>query len=400
MKEGWKYEPLSSICNIVGRIGFRGYTKADFVTAPADGAITLSPTNIIDGELSFEKCSYINWDKYYESPEIMIKEGDIVLVKTASIGKCAFVRKLPHETTLNPQFVVLKDLKIDGQFLTHYLHSDTAQFIMRQFASGAAIPTFSQKKLGTMVIPFPPLPEQRAIVAHLDATFAAIDAMKAKTAEELANAKALFEAALREAMQPKEGWEEKTLGEIGICQTGTTPAKSNSENYGCYMPFVRPSEINKDGMGGILYDTELKLSEEGAAKSRLIPKGSILMVCIGATIGKTGVTDRTIACNQQINSVTPKDDINSKYIYYALISPWFQEMVMKEGRSAQATLPIISKGKWEKLSILVPPLATQQSIVSRLDTLRSLLTSLEEKYSKLMADCDALKQAILRETFE
>ena len=72
MKEGWEYKKLDDICTIVGRIGFRGYTKADLVDSPNDGAITLSPSNITNGELDFSKCTYISWDKYNESPEIML----------------------------------------------------------------------------------------------------------------------------------------------------------------------------------------------------------------------------------------------------------------------------------------------------------------------------------------
>lgn len=110
MKQGWEIKKLGEVCDIYGRIGFRGYTKQDLVTSSQEGAITLSPSNVDDGKLCFDKCSYISWDKYEESPEIMVYEGDIVLVKTASIGKCAIVTQLPHKTTLNPQFVVLKTL--------------------------------------------------------------------------------------------------------------------------------------------------------------------------------------------------------------------------------------------------------------------------------------------------
>ena len=127
MKKGWEYKKIDDISKIVGRIGFRGYTKNDLVSRPELGAITLSPSNIVNGELSFEKSSYISMMKYEESPEIMLAKGDVVLVKTASIGKCAIVRDLPHKATLNPQFVVFKEIVINNEFFAYYIKSPIFQ---------------------------------------------------------------------------------------------------------------------------------------------------------------------------------------------------------------------------------------------------------------------------------
>ena len=70
----WTVSRIKYIADIFGRIGFRGYTKEDFVDE-GEGAISLSPSNINGMDMSYEKCSYISWKKYYESPEIMVKEG-------------------------------------------------------------------------------------------------------------------------------------------------------------------------------------------------------------------------------------------------------------------------------------------------------------------------------------
>ena len=100
-----EWKTLGEVCKIVGRIGFRGYTRNDIVEK-GNGAISLSPTNIINQNLvlSADKNTYISWDKYFESPEIMIKEGDIILAKTASVGKAALIRELTEKATINPQW--------------------------------------------------------------------------------------------------------------------------------------------------------------------------------------------------------------------------------------------------------------------------------------------------------
>lgn len=152
---------LGEICEIVGRIGFRGYTREDLVDNECDGAISLSPSNIIDGELDYTNSTYISWAKYNESPEIMINEGDIVLVKTASVGKCALVKVLPHEATINPQFVVLKKLKINPFYLNTCLQGDYGQRCIKSYTSGSTIPTFTQKQLATMSVVVPPSEKQK-----------------------------------------------------------------------------------------------------------------------------------------------------------------------------------------------------------------------------------------------
>ena len=120
-KEGWEEKTLGEICLIVGRIGFRGYTRKDIVTNKKDGAITLSPSNIVNGNMCYNNCTYISWFKYNESPEIKIQNGDILIVKTgSSYGKSAFVENLPHKATINPQFVVLKDIKINHKLLLYH----------------------------------------------------------------------------------------------------------------------------------------------------------------------------------------------------------------------------------------------------------------------------------------
>ena len=169
-EKGWEVKSLGGFCEIKGRIGFRGYTKNDFVSNSNEGAISLSPTNIVNGSMDYSKCSYVTWDKYFESPEIMIQNGDILLVKTgSSYGKCSLVRQLPHEATINPQFVVIKDIKQNNIYITFVLSSDYAKHQYDRFVLGTAIPTFSQKSLSSLPIPLPPLPLQPEFASKIEA---------------------------------------------------------------------------------------------------------------------------------------------------------------------------------------------------------------------------------------
>ena len=126
--------------------------------------------------------------------------------------------------------------------------------------------------------------------------------------------------------------------------------------------------------------------------------GSILMVCIGATIGKIGFVDRNVSCNQQINSLKVKKELESKFVFYAMRSKSFYEQVIHN--SAQATLPIINKGKWETLIIAYPKSKLeQQNIVKKLDTLLIETKNLETIYQQKVKDLEELKKSVLQKAF-
>ena len=169
-EQSYNYKPLDTFCKIVGRIGFRGYTRDDFVETAKDGAISLSPSNIVNGDMDYSKCSYITWSKYNQSPEIMIANGDILVVKTgSSYGKVAMVKNLPHQASINPQFVVLKDIRCNRLFLEYYLKTPFARDKYEEFVIGTAIPTFSQKKLGSLPVVNYPLDLQNDFAKKIEA---------------------------------------------------------------------------------------------------------------------------------------------------------------------------------------------------------------------------------------
>ena len=160
----WEKQKLCDISSIVGRIGFRGYTTNDIVEKGM-GAIALSPTNIVNNQLTYDKDNtYISMSKYEESPEIMIKRGDVIFVKTGStVGKVAYVDKMICKTTLNPQVVVLKDIKCDNYILSVIMSTRNFQNKIQRITVGGAVPTLSQVAMGNIFISLPAAKEQEKI---------------------------------------------------------------------------------------------------------------------------------------------------------------------------------------------------------------------------------------------
>jgi type I restriction enzyme S subunit len=180
-------------------------------------------------------------------------------------------------------------------------------------------------------------------------------------------------------------WKWTRLLDLGATQTGTSPSSARDELFGDFIPFVKPAdldgpEITYDGFG---------LSEEGMGHSRVAPANSVMMVCIGGTLGKINCTSRDVCFNQQINSVTPFIGGLHRYISMALKSSYFQDLAW--AKAGIGTLPIISKGKWEVLPIPLPPLAEQHRIVAKVDALMALCDRLEAS----LTTADTTRQRLL-----
>ena len=195
----WNVKKLKFSCKLFGRIGFRGYTADDLVEE-SEGAITLSPTNMNNFNLDYSKCSYLSWDKYYESPEIMVEVGDVLLVKTASVGKCSYVDYLPKETTVNPQILVLKEHKDCSKFVAYLFHTSIGEAYIDTTKGGSTIYTISQEKIGNFEFAFPPFTEQQRIAEFLDRKCAEVDEMIALQEQIIEELKAYKQSVITEAV--------------------------------------------------------------------------------------------------------------------------------------------------------------------------------------------------------
>lgn len=179
----WDVKRLKEVSVLFGRIGFRGYSTDDLVYE-GEGAISMSPSNMTEGVVSLDKCTWLSWEKYYESPEIQVQPGDVIMVKTGStLGKTAFVQSVTVPMTINPQLMIFKQVKCSNRFLFYYVSSKVVQDVIPLHNTGSTIPTMTQEGIGKLPFPHPPLPEQAAIAAYLDEETAKLDALVAKVEE-------------------------------------------------------------------------------------------------------------------------------------------------------------------------------------------------------------------------
>ncbi|HEF2515311.1 TPA: restriction endonuclease subunit S [Campylobacter jejuni] len=191
-----------------------------------------------------------------------------------------------------------------------------------------------------------------------------------------------------------QGWEVKTLSEIGEIITGSTPSKSNVEFYGKDYPFFKPSDFEQ---GYFLENAGDNLSKLGFGKARQLPPKTILVVCIGS-LGKVALTRVIGSCNQQINAIIPHKNIISEYIYYYCISSKFQSILFS--KAPQTTLAIFNKTEFSKLEIIYPKdIKEQERIVGILDFAFSKIDENIKKAKENLANIDELMQSALQKAF-
>lgn len=401
----WKWIRLGEIVEIFGRIGFRGYTKDDLVEKGC-GAITLSPSNIINGKFDYSNCTYISWEKYFESPEIMVEDGDVILCKTASVGKVARAIDLPEKATINPQFVIFKDVQCNAEYLNYLLASPASQRQFADFTCGTSIPTFSQERLANLLCAIPPLEEQKRIVAKLDEIFSELDKVEGNQNNLVDIQDKLQSKILKLAIQgklveqrPEEGtaiellkksnkyydilmktdapfnipenWEWIKLGNVMDIERGGSPRpiKSYITNDSNGINWIKIGDVDKGGK--YICSTAQKIKPEGEKKSRKVYPGDFLLTN-SMSFGRPYISKIEGCIHDGWLLLRNKYNVfDLDYLYLLLSSSFAYEQFSQ--KASGATVDNLNKDKVFNLSIPLPPLKEQKRIVEKVNEIISYI---------------------------
>lgn len=165
--ENWTENKIKYTAKVNGRVGFKGYSKDDLV-GPDEGAYTIGGKHISTNKLNLDEPEYISWEKYYESPEIMIHKNDIIMAQRGTLGKVVIIEEDIGEATINPSLVLLNKIVINNKFLYWIINSDVIRKNIDVVNTSTAVPMISQTQIGNFKICIPPREEQDEIVKYLD----------------------------------------------------------------------------------------------------------------------------------------------------------------------------------------------------------------------------------------
>lgn len=375
MKKGWKEIKLGEYCDV--RDGTHDSPK--YVQ---NGYPLVTSKNLKGSFIDYTNIKYITKDDYIKINErSKVDVGDILFAMIGTIGNATLVEEEPTFAIKNMALFKTNSM-LQGRFLRYYFQNNTILDDMRYKAKGTTQPFVSLGYLRNLKIQVPTIIEQKEIVEYLDSSFAKIDKLKENAAKNLEEAKALFQSALKDALEPKEGWEEKTLKEIceKIFAGGDAPKNFTLEKNKTNNIPIFANAVKNDGLYG--YTDKAVVTEP--------------CVTIAARGSGTGFTLRRytpfVPIVRLIVALPQREKISIDFLYYFLV----KTNVSSSGSAIpQLTIPMIKAYR-----CVFPPLSEQQSIVSFLDSLSEKVNTLQQNYSRICDECDALKQAILRQVFE
>ncbi len=375
MKEGWEYKKLGEVATFTRGLT---YSKNDETEISDNIVLRSNNVDLSTGKLNFDELKYLK-PEFSIPEEKLVKKGSLLMCMSNGskihLGKVALINEDYPYAFGGFMALVTPNEELNPQFFYYSLSSPEYKGFIKKLSEGANINNIKVKELELFTIPIPPLSEQQSIVDYLDAAFAKIDAMKANAEKALNEAKALFQASLKEMLEPKEGWEEKKLIKEFSLKSG--------ENLSAKNQVIGPYPVY-GGNGIIGYHNQYNLSGD-----------QILIGRVGALCGnihyikeRIWVTDNAFVVNNISSSW------NMLFLSYEL------EYINLNQYASQTAQPVISNKSMKDVSIFQPSLPEQQSIVATLDSLKSKVDRLQANYEKISQECDALKQAILRQVFE
>ena len=353
----WEQRKLGDSCKLNGRIGFRGYTEKDIISKEAGGVLTFSPTNIVDNKLTIEcKNTYITREKYDESPEIKISNGDILFVKTGStLGKSALVAGLKEDASINPQIVVMRVEKDTENFMSNVLITDR---VMKQVAAvkiGGAVPTMTETELKNFTYFAPAEKEEKKKIGD---HFRTLDNLIT-----LHQRKPYFWNKFIVI-----DWEQRKLPEFVSFFNGLTYTPDDVEETGTLV--LRSSNVKN----GEIVDADNVYVNDKAVTSENVHEGDIIVVVRNgsrALIGK----------HAQIKASMPNTVIgafmsgmrseHSSFVNALLDTSAFENEIAK---NMGATINQITGYMFSKMEFMIPSGDEQQKIGEHFQSLDNLIT--------------------------
>lgn len=161
----WNVERLGSEAYIKARIGWKGLSSEEYTD---EGPYLIAGKHILRTNILWEKCDHISMERYEESPEIMLRNDDVIMTKDGTIGRVAHIESLNDKATINGTMMLIRPLEnLEGKFIYYYFQSTRFQRLIKEKVSGSSIPHIFQRDLVEFKIPVPPLNEQRKIVEIL-----------------------------------------------------------------------------------------------------------------------------------------------------------------------------------------------------------------------------------------
>lgn len=370
--QNWEYKNLEEVCEInIGRTPERG-TASNWDKNKETNNVWLSIADLNNSENGYisDSTEYVS-DKAVPKMKL-VRANTLLMSFKLTIGRCAITGVDLYTNEAIAALPIKNENELDLFYLKYYLE----MFDWNKLTEGDVKvkgKTLNKEKLKTVPVLLPSLEEQKRIVKILDEKFAQLETVKANAKANLQNAKDLFQSQLTKVFS-NTTWEKKRFEELFKLKSGDY-LNSKSVVKGDYPIY--------GGNGIIDYHKEFNLDGD-----------NIIIGRVGALCGNVRYLSEPIWLTDNAFKLSFIDfEYDYKFITYLL------NHLNLRSYARQAAQPVISNSSLKDIEIPLPPLLEQKSIVEQLDSLSEKVRSLEEIYTKQLANCDELKQAFLAKAF-
>lgn len=409
LPEGWV---STALANITAKIGSGATPRGGEQSYKTSGVPLIRSLNIHFDGIREDGLAFLDDEQASKLDNVTVQENDVLLnITGASIGRVAIATKRYSGARVNQHVCIIRMSEgIDPHYVCNFLASPSAQESIGHVKYGITRPALTKSVVEGIVLPIPPLAEQKRIVAKVEA----LSASSARTRAEIARVEALVsrykQALLRNAFS----------GEL----IGQSPTATSKLHVSCWdlpagwrwvmfkdaveiasdlvdpkgvpdLPHIAPDNI-ESGTGHLLpYRT---IGEDGviSAKHRFFP-GQILYSKIRPYLRKAVIVDFTGACSADIYPLTPRANLCGRFLLYWLVSEQFTQFAVEhQGRTV---LPKINQKALNGTPLPLPTLAEQSEIVRRIDFAMTRMDRAAAEARRALRLLTKLDHAILAKAF-
>lgn len=402
----WEQRKLGNIASMHARIGWQNLRTSEFLDNGDYYLIT--GTDFLNGRINFEKCHYVNKERYQQDKKIQVGKGSILITKDGTLGKVALVTDLNKPATLNAGVfnVVVKVPSINETYLYQYLAAPFLMDYVSKRATGGTIKHLNQGILVEFPVDIPSYKEQVTIGQFLVCLDNAVTLHQHK----LDKLKNLKKAYLSE-MFPAEGervpkrrfpgfegeWEHKKLGQL--MDVGSVKRVHQSDWRDRGVRFLRARDIVSESKNkkpdDFLYIDE-ELYKKYSAISGMVEKGDLLVTGVG-TIGVPMLVESSEPLYFKDGNIIwfkNKNLLDGHFFYYSFTARAIQKFIGDVAGVGTVGTYTIDSGK--NTPIILPVTKEEQVVIGNFfKKLDQSITLQQQKLDKL----NDLKKAYLSELF-
>ena len=396
MNKNWEIKNLKEVCNV-----FSDGNWIESKDQSPEGIRLVQTGNVGFGFFKDkkDKAKYISEKTFRKLKCTEVFPDDLLVSRLPDpVGKSCIIPNINSKMITAVDCTIIRTNKsILPEFLLYFQMSDEYLKDVSSKVTGTTRSRISRKNLGIVKIPLPPLPEQKRIVAILDKAFSAINKAKQNAEANLKNAKEMFESYLQNVFDNKsDDWVEKKLGEV-LQKTETVNPKLKPEKEFIYLDV---SSVNKETKK--IEKITTLLGQDAPSRARkLVKTNDVIFATVRPTHSRVSIISDEFnnqVCSTGYYVLRPKDFLNSKFIYYFLLTFGFNEQMKKLQKGA--SYPAVTNKEVESRIIPFPKLLEKQKqIVQKLDTLSAETKKLETIYQQKIKDLEELKKSILSKAF-